>query len=319
MNLEHPYAYDPTYGYDEAALLAVGAPAEPPDFADFWRRSAAEARAVAPNVALRPSTLSNRRVEVEEIEFDSLGGIRIGGWLVRPRDEAPQRALIVAHGYGGREGPDLRQPGPPAITLYPCARGFHRSASASFPNNAAEHVLHGIENRETYIHRGCCADFVWCAANALLDLTPQLANHLHFLGGSFGGGIGALALPWDDRFARAALSVPSFGNHPLRVTLPCDGSGKAVTQHHASHPEVMDVLRYYDAAVAARHLHLPVLFQCALFDPTVPPPGQFAVFNAAPHPKELEVKQVGHFEGPQSVADELRWQRRLGTWFDLKP
>jgi cephalosporin-C deacetylase len=29
-----------------------------------------------------------------------------------------------------------------------------------------------------------------------------------------------MALPWDDRFQRAYLEVPSFGNHPLRVQMP---------------------------------------------------------------------------------------------------
>ena len=46
------------------------------------------------------------------------------------------------------------------------------------------------------------------------------ARRLDYMGISFGGGIGALALPWDERFHRAHLNVPSFGHHPLRLTLP---------------------------------------------------------------------------------------------------
>ncbi len=313
--LPHSFPFDPTYGHDETALRAVEAPPEPEGFAAFWRESLLEARKIQPNITRRDTNLGNVKTIVEEIEFDSWEGVRIGGWLVRPRDQEPQQAMIVAHGYGGRAAPDLRQPGPPAIALYPCARGFHRSASVTFPDTSADHVLHGIESRSTYIHRGCCADFVWCAANVMLTLAPHLASKLHYLGGSFGGGIGALGLPWDDRFVKAALVVPSFGNYPLRVTLPCEGSGKAVGAHYGEHPEALEALRYFDAAVAARHFRIPVIMCCARFDPAVPPPGQFAVFNAAPEPKELMIKECGHFASPQTVIDELRWARRLEQWF----
>ena len=49
----HDYPFDPTYGHDLAALLAVAAPEEPMDFAPFWRelRLRAQAVAVAPMLA----------------------------------------------------------------------------------------------------------------------------------------------------------------------------------------------------------------------------------------------------------------------------
>lgn len=47
---------------------------------------------------------------------------------------------------------------------------------------------------------------------------------------------------------------------------------------------------------AARWIRVPVLVAGALFDPAVPPPGQFAVYNALGGPKELHVLTAGHFE-----------------------
>ena len=82
-------------------------------------------------------------------------------------------------------------------------------------------------SRETYIHRGCVADY-WGAASALIEVVPEAAGQLYYSGGIFGDGIGALMLPWDDRFAKAFLDVPSFGNHPLRLLAPCVGSGKSM-------------------------------------------------------------------------------------------
>jgi len=174
-----------------------------------------------------------------------------------PADGKLVRGVVAGHGYGGRPAPDPSEPGPPAVSIYPCARGFDRSARADIPNHAAAHVRHGIGNRGTYVHRGCAAD-LWCAASALIELYPEIEGALHYTGFSFGGGIGALALPWDKRFRTAYLDVPSFGNHPLRVQLPSTGSGESVRLYYKRHPEVLEVLAYFDAATAARHIHIPV-------------------------------------------------------------
>jgi cephalosporin-C deacetylase len=200
------------------------------------------------------------------------------------------------------------------ISIFPCARGQSRSRQPDIPELAAGHVLQGIASRETYVHGGCAAD-IWCAASALQALVPETAPCLDYIGGSFGGGIGALALPWDDRFHAAHLSVPSFGNHPLRLTLPCTGSGESVRLYHREHAEVVEVLRYFDAATAARHIRIPVLVAAALFDPAVPPPGQFAVYNALPGPKKLFVLSAGHFDHPGTAAEDRRLRGMLERFF----
>lgn len=43
----------------------------------------------------------------------------------------------------------------------------------------------------------------------------------------------------------------------------------------------------------------PAFFVCALCDPSVPPPGQFAVWKAHPGPKALFVKAKGHLPGAE--------------------
>ncbi|MEX0653232.1 MAG: acetylxylan esterase [Phycisphaeraceae bacterium] len=316
--MEHDFDFDPTHGHDLDALLAVGCPEPVADFEAFWRDTYDQARAVPPRPTLRRVDEREGQV-VYEIAFDAWGDVRLGGWLTVPvgveaRDI--QRGVVVGHGYGGRQGPELNVPGPPAIVLFPCARGFDRSARPDLPDVSARHVLHGITSRDTYIHRGCAAD-LWAAASALLELHPQVADCLDYLGGSFGGGIGALALPWDERFRRVALYMPSFGNHPLRITLPCTGSGEAVRRYHHRRPEtnVLAVLAYFDAAVAARWLRQPTLCACALFDPSVPPPGQFAVYNALAGPRQLVVRQAGHFGYAEEAADNQAQHDATARWF----
>lgn len=317
VEIPHSFEFDPTYGYDEAALLLVRVPDGPSDFAHFWRRTFVEAMAPPLNLSVTPIASPREGVDLFHVEYDSLGGVRIGGWLTRPARGQVQRGAVVGHGYGGRDGPDLDLPGlADAATIQFCARGFHRSRHPDLPNLAARHVTHGIEHRDTYIHRGCVAD-TWRAASALIAWMPQVTGQLYYHGGSFGGGIGALALPWDDRFHKAFLRVPSFGHHPLRVTLPCTGSGHFVTRYWQKHPRVLDdVLAYHDAATAARHISIPVLVCLARFDPAVPPPGQAAVYNALGGPRALVWRDADHFAAyPGEADDAVRVAEATATWF----
>lgn len=285
---------------DKAELLRVGAPPEPPGFAAFWSGLSARARAVDPAAVV----LGGSRVL--DVEFTSLDGVRLGGWLVRP-DGPADLALVVGHGYGGRDGPELDLVPDGAAALFPAFRGLpDRGLVPGIPAIAAEHVLHGLGSVDTYVHGGCAAD-LWCAASALLALLPRPPARLAYIGSSFGGGIGALALPWDDRFDAAVLHVPSFGNHDVRLAARCEGSGEAVRRHVAAHPEARKVLRFFDAATAAARLTIPTLVAPALADAVVPPPGQFAVHNALAGPAELVVLATGHADGPAGAADHDRY------------
>lgn len=312
----HDYPFDPTYGHDLTALLGIASPEEPTDFALFWRDLHACARTVAVAPTLREIASPSPQSRVFEVAFTSLDGMRIGGWLTRPRDEPIERGIVISHGYGGRDSPDFHLPFRRAALLFPCARGISRSTCEGLSSNPLRHVLHGIRQRETYILGGCAADTVWCAASALLELFPITAQRLDYLGVSFGGGVGALALPWDDRFHRAHLNVPSFGHHPLRLACPCVGSGEAVRAYQRRTGRALETLRYFDAAVAARHLRIPMHIAAARFDPAVPPPGQFAIYNALAGRKELFVLQAGHFDHGGTTAENARLLDALAYFFN---
>jgi cephalosporin-C deacetylase len=292
--MEHDFPFDPTYGYDRRSLLAIEPPSAAADFAKFWRDTAAENTQVPLRLELKeiPSAVAGTQLSL--VHFDTLDGLRVGAWLVVPPGKI-ERGIIVGHGYGGRQGPEYAQPLQNAVALFPCAPGFDLSARDDLPDTSSRHVVHGIQTAQTYILRACVAS-LWSAASVLLEMYPQIEGELYFSGGSFGGGLGALALPWDSRFKRSNLSVPTFGHHAIRLRCPCNGSGEAVRLYHQEHPEVVEVLAYYDAAVAATYGETPVFFSPALFDPAVPPPGQFAVYNTWSGPKELFVLSAGHFE-----------------------
>ncbi|MGC0274301.1 acetylxylan esterase [Pseudactinotalea sp. Z1739] len=307
-----PDAFDATYGYDLAALRGVRPCPTPPGFAEHWRARYQRARAV--HGTMRRAALGPVGAhELYRIDFPGTDDRRLGGWLALPRDGRVHRGVVQSHGYGGRSGPEPGILSPGTAVLWPVARGLPTaSLMPDLPALAAEHVLVGIDSVDSYILGGCAED-IWCAATALRDAVGQVP--LHFVGESFGGGIGALALPWDDRFVSGVLRVPSFGQYDLRLQMPCTGSGEAVRSHVAAHPGARAVLAFFDASTAATFLDVPMLLGCALWDPAVPPPGQFGVRNAIDGAEEF-VSDAGHAEYPGEAEQLAAWQRRVHGFID---
>jgi len=315
----HGYGFDPTYGFDLAQLLSITPPHPPEDFAAFWQQRHAAALSVKPMPRILPTGRKIGQHVVYDLSYFSTGGTEIGGWLLVPEDGRIRHGLVIGHGYGGRDTPDAPVPVDAAVCLFPCFRGFGRSALLGVAPDPRYHVLHDIDDRQRYIIGGCVDD-LWLAVSALLELFPEVAGRVACLGISLGGGIGAMAAPWDVRINRLHLQVPTFGHQALRLTLPCVGSNEAVRAYQQRHGNVMETLAYYDAASAARYLQIPTLVAAALFDPAVPPPGQFAVFNAIAEPlRRLFVMEAGHFDYPGKEARLEELNRTLAAFLMEPP
>ena len=318
MSLPHSCPFDPTGGYTPQQLRELKPViAQPADFADFWRASFDEAMRAPLDWSIKPSAHhGNDDHEVFDIEYAGMIGNRIGGWLTKPRHQPIRRGLLIGHGYGGRDGPDMTPPAKGAATMQPVCTGLPtRSLHAGIPSQGGQHVLHGIERRESYVHRICVMD-LWRAASVLHEAMPESRPRLDYLGTSFGGGVGAMALPWDDRIRSAFLCVPSFGNHPLRLQLPCNGSGESVRLLAQRQPHIREVLAYFDSAIAASHTRIPVLVAAAAFDPAVQPAGQYSVYHSLGGPKELFPLTAGHYDGyPGQSREDLELQAALRRFF----
>lgn len=292
----------------------------PADFDDFWRALAGRARAVAPEVERVPT--SSPRTEL--VRFTSLDGFRVGGWLVLPDGEVTS-VVVNAHGYGGRGELEPEYVPEGAAAFYPVARGLPElSLSDDVPAAHAEHVVHQISSRETYVQGPCTADLVFCAINALEELLgrPLGARRgglpVGLYGASFGGGIAAMGAPWEERVDAVALFVPSFGDNPARLAVECIGSGAAVTAHVREHPEAWEVLDYFDAATAAARIAVPTAVAPAREDPSVPPVGQWAVAEAVPERLRTIVPLTfGHVpEYPGQAAELAGWAATVRALFD---
>jgi cephalosporin-C deacetylase len=308
------FDFDPTYGYTLEQLLHIPPPSQPGDFAAFWQGRYLRAIRLDPNPRLSQGYGNHPDYECHDLNYRSTDNFEIGGWVLLPRNRPITRGVIVGHGYGGRETPDFDLPISNAAFLFPCFRGLSRSKQFPISDNPSYHVLHNIDNRDRYILGGCVED-LWLAVSSLLQLFPATNGRLAYLGISFAGGIGALALPWEPRIQRAHFNVPSFGNHPLRLQLPTYGSAAAVQAYQRAHGNILATLAYYDAATAAQRIHLPVHVAAALADPVVAPPGQFSIFNALPQGKKLFLLDKGHSDYPRQNEQKKALLMELQDFF----
>lgn len=309
-----PYTFDPSYGYSLQQLLNVKPPPAPDNFDDFWKSRYQRALSLDPSPQLQQQQIQGEW-RIFDLHYLSSDAFPIHGWLLLPASGEIKRGIIVGHGYGGRDAPDFHLPFSDAAILFPCFRGLSRSAKAPISTEPHWHVLHDIDKLDRYILGGCVED-IWLAVSAMLQLFPHLHNRLGYLGISFGGGIGAMALAFENRIRRAHLNVPSFGHQPLRMQLPTIGSANSVQQYYQKHQQqCLQVLQYYDAAIAAQRIKIPIHCACARFDPCVAPPGQFAVFNALSRYKELFIYTAGHYHFPGLEKQEKKLLTQLDSFF----
>lgn len=287
----------------------------PSDFQDFWLTAYDEALFKRPRAKLIYTGRSRGNWKIYDLYFRSIGGVIIGGWCLIPQHGQPKRGFVVGHGYGGRQEPDFHLPFEDSVLLFPCFRGLSRSLAPPISQDPYWHVLHDIHLKDKYVLRGCVQD-VWVSVSVLLNLFPNLAGKIGYLGISFGGGIGALALSQDKRISKAHFNVPTFGDHRLRLRWPTHGSGESVQQFFRKSPKtLLRTLRYFDAATAAEAFKVPVHFALALRDPVVTPPGQFSIYNNTVSKKQLFILDAGHDSYPTQVQQEQSLIESLSLFF----
>ncbi len=310
-----PYDFDPTYSYTLDQLLRIEPPREPKDFLHFWQQKYQMATRLTPQTVIHDRNDERSHWRVFDLSYSSTDRFPIRGWLLIPKKGQIKRGLIIGHGYGGRDEPDLHLPFDDAVLMFPCFRGLSLSKRSPISSDPFWHVRHDIDKVDQYILGGCVED-IWLAVTALLRFFPQLEGKLGYLGVSFGGGIGAMAMAMEQRISRCHFNVPSFGHHPLRLKLKTLGSADSLQKVYlTAKKSTLNTLRFYDAAISAKYINMPVHCACARFDPVVAPPGQFAIYNALAENKQLYVLDAGHYDYPNKKQQDIELLQELTDFF----
>lgn len=306
-NPHHSFALD--------ELLAIGTNGKPKDFDAFWQHKHQQAMETSVEFHVQRSAIDHADWQILEVNYHTTNQLWLFAWLLLPKKQAAQRALVVTHGYSGRHEPDLNLPFKDAAIFQPCIRGLGRSWSPPISNEANWHVLHDIDKKDRYIIGGCVQD-IWTGMNVVASLLPHLADNMGYLGISFGGGLGVFATAYDARITAMHINVPTFGDYKKRLQYATFGSGLAVQEFNKRHPEIVAAtMPYYDAAFAAKAIKVPVHCALALKDHMVTPIGQFAIYNALKTKKGLNVLTAGHCEYPEQAEEGKRLMQQLQEFF----
>lgn len=132
----HNYPFDPAYGHEFDRAASHHRAEEPADFAPFWRDRYARARSVAVAPVSCELSSPQPQTRVFAVEFTSLDGVRIGGWLPGPALSQLERA--VGYRHGGRDEPDFHLPvrGATALIFPLCTRYLPQRLHRHFQQSA---------------------------------------------------------------------------------------------------------------------------------------------------------------------------------------
>ncbi|MCI7644388.1 MAG: acetylxylan esterase, partial [Lentisphaeria bacterium] len=142
--IQHNYDFDPTHGFTLEQLLQVAAPPEPDDFADFWQQVYEQSLAGSKNYQIREIWSRLPEVKLFEVRFLSLDEKIITMWLSRPK--VSYGAIVYGQGYGNGVWPIQDE----YFTVCTVAsRGLGPSTQLEIPWEVRQHVVHGIQSRDT--------------------------------------------------------------------------------------------------------------------------------------------------------------------------
>lgn len=284
----------------------------PPGFLGFWEQTVALLGQEDPAPALAAAEAAGPGISLRRVEFSSLGGLRISGYLARPVSEQSCPLIVHAHGYDDRYTimTDWARRGTAVFGFD--ARGFGRSAAAVATSEHG-YVLTGIENRETSIVRGAVADYLQAIRVARLLLDGR-AMRTTCHGFSFGGALALMASALSRDVDFLTVGQPTFGWNSERRRLALAGSTSQLNRYLAAQPwlldDVMATLEYFDTVHFAPLIQAPTLVGVGLDDDVVPSRTVLAVANHMRCPLELRLLPVSHSSDPR----ESLWRDFHQEW-----
>jgi cephalosporin-C deacetylase len=287
-----------------------------PDFESFWERTRAELGRIPAAVSRESLESEDPALGFEKLSFDSLGGARVSGCMIRWKDDVPRPLVVHSHGYGGGLDPMWHWAWKGVNVLGVEARGYGRSRDALPSLSSWGYVLTGIESPEKYALRGAVCDYMRAVEVGREILNPFISRMV-LNGTSFAGGLAVMAESILQVADFLVVAVPSFGWAEGRRLLAEDGSGQEINRYLEAYPEreehVMVVLSYFDSMNFAEEIRCPTLVGLGLEDNVVPAPTVYAIVNHLSTPHQVVRLPVSHTDLPE----EKLWDRFEAYWLRL--
>jgi cephalosporin-C deacetylase len=278
----------------------------PDDFDAFWDDILNEVAQIPLNASMsRVSLRSTPEVDLYEVRYDSLDGVRIAGWYCLPTHR-PEKLPAILHvpGYIGEPG----LPKPTAKLGYAifsaAPRGKLRS-NAQFNPGYPGLLTHNIVDRNTYGYRGFYIDAV--RAFDFLQSRPEVdPQRIGVSGSSQGGGLTLVVSALRSQVRAAAAGVPylcAFMDAiELTHTYPYQEIRDYLRLYPEREPAVRQTLAYFDGVHFGPRITCPIIVNVGLQDNVCPPETGYAAFKTIASADKKFYPYDGHGHDGGSVS-----------------
>jgi cephalosporin-C deacetylase len=275
----------------------------PADFDAFWDDILAEVASIPLNASVERIPLrSTPEVDVYEVHYDSLDGVRIAGWYCLPAQrQGKLPAILHVPGYIG-EPPIPKATARLGYAVFSAApRGKLRS-NAQFNPGYPGLLTYNIVDRNTYGYRGFYIDAV--RAFDFLQSRQEIdSERIGVSGSSQGGGLTLVVAGLRPQARAAAAGVPYLCGFmdaiELTHTYPYQEIRDYLRLYPEREPAVRQTLAYFDGIHFGPRITCPIIVNVGLQDNVCPPETGYAAFKtiASPDKKFYPYDQHGHDGG----------------------
>lgn len=276
----------------------------PADFDEFWTTALAELASVDPETTFElRSDLSSESVDVFDVRFTSLEGVRVAAWYTRPAGVAAAASLpglMISPGYISEPllGKAWSKRGYAVMGVSP--RGKLRADSQVNPGYPGL-LVSEILDPYRYTYRGFYLDAV--RALDVLDGVDEVdSSRLAAMGSSQGGGLSLIVAALRPRVSCAVIGAPFLVGMIEAASLTSSYPYQEISDYLKVHPDsvecVQTVLSYFDGLNFADRVTVDTLMHFGLRDDVCAPEVAYALAQALPKKPELHVyAECGHDAG----------------------
>jgi len=294
------------FGYNQVKMPI--ADSRPADFDSFWQEALAELATVSLNTKTGSVKHFNREeinaynlasaampadydptghkceeVEAFKVEFSSVNGKRIFGWLAKPIGDGPFPAMLVLPGAGCDSRPmplEHARHGYVAMDIQVHGQDVDQNKYAEISVYNYNPIHEPIKNN---YFRGMYLNAVQ-AVNYLLSRPDVDTDKIAVVGGSQGGRLSVTTAALHKQVKAIVPAIAHYGNLPyLKWAEKCnminsDGMNLPSSPMPDSTPENL-CCAYYDVMNFAPNVTCPTMMNAGMIDPVSYTSGVFAIFN----------------------------------------
>ncbi|HEY3376777.1 MAG TPA: acetylxylan esterase [Armatimonadota bacterium] len=298
----------------------------PPDARETFMRSYAGKEIDAYNRAhaalpgdYDPTGHRSEEVEAYKVDFQSVNGLRIHGWLAKPKGPGPFPTMLVLPGAGFAARPiplEHARHGYLALDLQVHGQEVDLAEYPRLPGYYDEIVYAPVTEHYYYqVHLNCIQ-----AVNYLTSRSDVDPARIVVAGGSQGGRLSVVMAGLDSRIAAAIPAIAHFANIPYLDWAEASNAQGVAGMDIVGTPAQADTpknrcIPYYDIMNFAPDVRCPVLMNAGFIDPCSLMSGVYATYLRLASADKTLIPLPGMAHDWSAEFDRRAWRwldERLG-------